>query len=433
MNQPSLQHQLNLGLSLTLAVLLLLLWWLTAGLMERLAEELISARLKHDAETLLQAVALGHDGTLSLTPDQIPHIYHRPLSGHYYQLQQGAQPIRSRSLWDAELPKTELPPGEQRSRYIDGPADQPLLLRVAGYRKQGQAFTLSLGEDISATRDRLLNFHLAFGLLTLTIIIASLLAQRIIVRRALRTLDTLRTELSQLEQGRISNLSEQVPAEIRPLVEELNRLLRLLSERLQRSRNGLGNLAHAVKRPINLIRQHLDRNQGPIDPAEIRRFTEDIRQLTERELKRARLAGAPTPGRLFDPRAELPQLLELLQRIHGDKRIDARLQIDTRAPLSADRDDMLELFGNLLDNAFKWAESRVQCRVSEHRITILDDGPGCEPALLRRITQRGARLDEATEGHGLGLAIVRDLVQLYGGTIRLENVKPQGLKVVVEL
>lgn len=429
---PSLQRQLNLGLSLTLAALLLVLWWLAAGLMAGLTEELIHARLEHDGETLLRAVRLTPRGQPEMDPERVPVIYQRPLSGHYFTLQGDGFHIRSRSLWDEELPASPLATGESRLEHQTGPAGQPLLVRSRGYRKQDQTFTLTVAEETSALQQLMRHFHIAFGILTLAMIGASLLAQALIVRRSLRSLDTLRQELALLEQGLVDSLSESVPREIQPLVREINRLLSVLAKRIHRSRNGLGNLAHAVKRPINLIRQQLDQGDNAPDPAEIRRLTEEIRRLTERELQRARLVGAATPGRLFSPGQELPALIELLKRLHADKGIRVELEI-AAPPLPADRDDMLELFGNLLDNAFKWAESRVLCRIRGRLITIQDDGPGCAPALLRQITERGVRTDEAVDGHGLGLAIVKDLITLYGGELQLENIQPHGLRVTVQL
>jgi signal transduction histidine kinase len=430
---PSLQRQLTLGLSLTLAALLLILWWLAAGLMENLAEELIQARLEHDSETLLQAVQITAEGGVAMNPERVPVIYQRPLSGHYFVLVWGGGQLRSRSLWDDDLPTQPLAAGISMQTRLTGPADQPLLALSQGYLKKGQSLTLLVAEETSALQRLMGRFHIAFGTLTLAIIVASLIAQGLIVRRSLRSLDTLRGELRLLEQGKLSTLSEGVPKEIKPLVQELNRLLTLLEKRLRRSRNGLGNLAHAVKRPINLIRQQLDRDTDPIAPQEIGRHIEEIRLLTERELQRARLVGAPTPGRLFFPRQELPDLIELLKRLHASKETHVELAIHHDAPLAADRDDMLELFGNLLDNAFKWAESRIACRIDGQTITIRDDGPGCASDKLKQISERGVRIDEAIEGHGLGLAIVKDLVNLYDGSMLLENLRPNGFQVTVTL
>jgi signal transduction histidine kinase len=434
----SLQHQLNIGLSLTLAALLLALWWFTAALIGMLAEELIAARLHHDAESLLQATRIGADGALEMDQRGIDAIYQRPLSGHYYMVQSAEHRLRSRSLWDHDLGRSSpLTAGQQRLARTEGPAQQPLLTLVAGFNKQGTDLTVTVAEDISSTNRQLRRFHWAFGLLTLLIILASLLLQRRVVRHSLQALDHLRQELRQLEQGRILTISQQVPNEVRPLVDEVNHLLLLLKQRLERSRNALGNLAHSLKRPINLIRQSLDDPASELDRQQIRRLSEEIRLLTERELKRARLAGNATPGKLFDAARELPQLLRVLERLHAPKRIRVELQLSGQEQLRADRDDMLELFGNLLDNAFKWATQQVRCCLSadrqDIRIVIEDDGPGCQPEMLRDITDRGARLDESREGHGLGLAMVRDLLELYGGAIEFANLTPFGFRVSVRL
>ena len=151
------------------------------------------------------------------------------------------------------------------------------------------------------------------------------------------------------------------------------------------------------------------------------RQVDTIRVLMERELKRARLAGGGVWGRSFDPATEIPPLLDALKSIYRDK----RLEIDSRIPAGmlfpVDRQDMLELLGNLLDNACKWAHRCVLLTVEQASglsMVVEDDGPGCPAEELEQLAQRGVRIDESASGHGLGLAIVRDVVENYGGSLR---------------
>jgi signal transduction histidine kinase len=150
----------------------------------------------------------------------------------------------------------------------------------------------------------------------------------------------------------------------------------------------------------------------------------DIGRRMERELKRARLAGGVSPGRHFDPAADLPALTDLLRRMYQDK----GLEIEAEAPrgtFPADREDMLELLGVLADNACKWAETQVRLTVALGtagiEIRVEDDGPGCPAPNLANLTQRGVRLDETVGGHGLGLAIAQEIVELYGGELALDR------------
>jgi signal transduction histidine kinase len=163
---------------------------------------------------------------------------------------------------------------------------------------------------------------------------------------------------------------------------------------------------------------------------------EQVQQRLNRELNRARLAGDALPGALFDCAGELPGLLATLNMIHGD-----HLKLSYRAAaglqLPWDREDVLELLGNLLDNACKWADAEVRLSVIEtvegFELSVEDDGPGIPEDRREQVFSRGTRLDEQTDGHGLGLGIVRDIVEAWGGVLQLQESEWGGLKVLIQL
>ncbi|MET0065477.1 MAG: sensor histidine kinase [Candidatus Thiodiazotropha sp.] len=411
---------MQIGLTVSLTLLMGLLWLFGAGAVERLTEDFIASRLEHDAEAVLGAMDLGQGVTL--VSAKINQIYHRPYSGHYYRVQMdNGEALASRSLWDYELKIPRLAFGESGRFHLPGPDGQRLLVWARGYRKQGQELTLAVAEDLlplKVQRDRFLKH---FALIALAGLLLLLILQGVVVRRAFQRLKPLRQDVQNLASGREQLLGEEVPTEFLPLVSEVNHLLHLLSTRNQRSRNAMGNLAHALKGPLNLLTRHIDQaaNRDP-GLAQAHEQVERIRVLMDRELRRAQLAGGRTLSERFDAQRDLPDLMHALRQIYRERDLLIESEIDRESNPFGDREDLLELLGNLLDNACKWAHSRVLCQVSGGpglKIVVEDDGQGLADERIETLTQRGRRLDESVVGHGLGLAIVNDVVQLYAGQI----------------
>jgi len=428
----SVQQRLQLGLATSVVLLMLLLWWLVAGAIEKFGEEFVQSRLEHDADSVLSALQVGENGVLQLTPGRMTNIYNQPFSGHYFIVLGDDKTLYSRSLWDESLAVSRLPKGEVRQWNVQGPAGQTLLMWAGGFQKQGQRFTLAVAEDLTPLSESLVRFNWYFAGLSLLTLLILLGVQHYIIRRSFRPLEKILHEVKNLQQGAVGQLSEKVPAEVRLLVREVNHLLRLLGERLQRSRNALGNLAHALKGPLSLLNQLGQQENVRALPglsASLKQQTDSIQQLMDRELKRARLMGQGVPGVRFSPQEEMPVLVDVLQRIFSVRNEQEKpLNIHWRAPevvFVFDRDDMLELIGNLLDNACKWARSQVRCELQgdKHHLQLVveDDGPGCNDEEIKQLTARGVRIDEAAPGHGLGLAIVRDVVDIYSGKLTLDR------------
>lgn len=434
----SLEYRLQFGLALSF-VLLMGLFWLAGNVaITHLTEDFVTSRLEHDAEGLLAALEPQADG-FQVNQGHLNPIYKQPFSGHYYQIRfAGGHLIGSRSLWDQSLDAPELSVGDVHQYQITGPAGQRLLLWAKGFRIHGMELTVAVAEDLSFIGEHRNRFQWAFALMAVLGVVVLLATQRMLVRRSFRRLEPVREDIRRLEQGKMGQLSEDVPTEIMPLVKEFNRLLTLLAQRLERSRNALGNLAHALKGPLNLLVQYQDSEEMGTTPeraAMLREQTERIRLLMDRELKRARLAGEGSPGQLFIPQDELPPLAELLGQIYREREMAIEWAVAPQVEPFGDREDMLELLGNLLDNACKWAKSRVACHMADgekFRIEIEDDGEGCSDESLDQLVRRGVRLDESVEGSGLGLAIAKDIVKLYGGEMRFgHSERLGGLRVEV--
>ena len=437
---PSLQARLGLGLLLSLVATFLVLWGLVSYAIRGLTEDYMSSRLAHDGETLLAALNFDKDGRPRLAAARIDPVYRRPFSGRYFQIRAGEAVLRSRSLWDQALTLPALAPGETRRLRLGGPQAQPLLVWVAGFRKQDRPLTLAVAEDLSGVEADIRRFQRLFALTAAALLLPLLVLQVLIVRTGLKPLDRVRREIRALERGEVRTLTPEVPREVAPLVHEVNRLLQIMGRRLQRSRNALGDLAHALKAPLTVLRQ-LRRDEALEAQPALREAlvaqTDTMQRVLERVLRRARLAGEGPAGAHFSLEADLPALVDTLRRMHPQREISFETEAPPAGTLALDREDLLELLGNLLDNACKWARRRVRLAIRANdtvHIVVEDDGPGVEPPALAGITRRGARLDESAEGHGLGLAIVKDVIDDYGGSIdfgRSESLG--GLRVNVRL
>lgn len=430
----SLQARLSTGLIIVLAILTVLTVAIGGYSLRRLAEDFVASRVEHDLETLLAALEFDADGHPQLAADRISATFRQPYSGHYYRIESAGVELCSRSLWDADLPLPPFAADRFTRTFADGPQGQSLLLVSRAFQVQGRSVTLVVTEDFSLVSAGLRHLLLQFGLIALILFGGLLLIQRLMVRRGLAPLDAIRRELARLARGEIPQLPVAVPDEVRPLVAELNRLLELLRQRQQRARHALGNLAHALKTPLTALTQLAEQppraETAEVWQQDLRQQLQQIRTLTEREMKRARIVGGGSPGQRVLLNREVADLIATLRLIHTDwnLRIETRIPADCTFP--GDRDDLLELLGNLLNNACEWAATMVRLTVGSNQqgvwLRVEDDGPGCPPEQLELLQQRGTRIDESRAGYGLGLAIAGDIVSQYGGTLHLGHSEELG-------
>jgi signal transduction histidine kinase len=432
----SIQRRLSLGLISVMVIVGLVLAQTSLWLFEVGLQRYLESGLRNDSENLLVALVRGPTG-VQLDEQRLSPAYQRPFSGHYFRIDFGDTHWRSRSLWDQELP--QLPQAGLKGNLQLGPEGQQLLVLRSDYKRFGQSISISVAQDYTPVREsfRLMRqIGLVIGLAALLLI---LILQRVTVRRALRPLETARNQIAQLQQGQRSQLDTQVPVELEPLVAQINHLLAHTEDSLKRSRNALGNLGHALKTPLAVLLSVASSEQLKDHPQLsklLREQLEQVQQRLNRELNRARLAGETLPGALFDCDGELPGLLATLNMIHGEH-LDLSYRVRPGLQLPWDREDLLELLGNLLDNACKWADAEIVLSISEtsegFRLTVEDDGPGIPESQRDQVFSRGTRLDEQTDGHGLGLGIVRDIVEVWGGVLLLQESGLGGLKVLIDL
>lgn len=303
------------------------------------------------------------------------------------------------------------------------PMTVTILAGAAAVEDQVQAFRLGLVRALSAA-----------GLILV-------IAQLIMLALAFRPLRRVAQDVASIESGRAARLMGGYPSELDPLARNVNRLLDTEQANQARYRNALDSLAHSLKTPLAVIRAGL-----AVDSPESRqamgKAAEDMDHLISTRLQRA---AASTRRTLAEPVAVAPQaerVVKALQKVYSRKMISADVRIDPELEFYGEKRDLLELMGNLFDNAFKYGSSRV--RISAGTVQpenvrpgfwmhVEDDGPGIDRARWERLLQRGVRGDERVEGHGLGLAIVLELVSAYGGNVSIEDSDLGGAKIVIEI
>jgi signal transduction histidine kinase len=261
------------------------------------------------------------------------------------------------------------------------------------------------------------------------------------VRRGLAGISQLRTRLADVHGGREARLEGRYVPEVQPLVDDLNALIEHREQAVRRAVAKAGDLAHGLKTPLAVLATEADRARTaglPDLAAAIDQQVERMRRQIDYHLAHARAAasGSRTGARAL-VRESAEGLTRTLVRLHADRQLAIEVRVTETVAVAVEREDLDEMLGNLLDNACKWARGRIvvdaiadQAAVS---ITVDDDGPGLRPNLRTAVLQRGVRADEHAPGHGLGLAIVRDLAEVYGGTVSLGDSPLGGLRVEVTL
>lgn len=433
----SLKSRLNIGVFIISLVFFSTLIVINIVFFNRFGEDFVQTRLQHDTDALLVNLKPGVDEKLVLSEDALNPIFLQPFSGHYYRVEMDHQIYLSRSLWDQTMAVSSLSVGEKNLIQGDGPADQRLLILEGAYLKEGQVIRIAVAEDYTPITTSLQSLTIALIFLNGGIVILLMLIQRFIVNRGMAPLRKTTEELSRIGSGDKDFLDEKVPEEVLPLVEEINKLMVMVDNRVKRSTTALGNLAHALKTPLALIEQNVSGEKDAAKPEQIKAATRQIKHQLDSELRRARIIGSSVHGQKIDLAKLVGPLLSTLKKIYHGKNIDFRVSIDPEATFIGDRHDMMELFGNLLDNASKWSETVVSIKVNvtdSLEITIEDDGPGISREKFEQVESRGIRLDEAGEGYGLGLSIVREIIDLNGAQIKYASSEAfGGLKIFIKM
>jgi signal transduction histidine kinase len=377
-------------------------------------------------------------------------LFDLPLSGWYWQVTRLDAPTRdvrsSRSLWDATLPQLGDPnaaaaPGGTRQGYAEGPEGQRLRIveQTIDLGEEGR-YLVAVAGDPAEVDEEIHSFDSALVLTFGVLAIVLLLTTTFQVRFGLAPLKRISEGLAAIRSGAAERLEGAFPVEIAPLARETNALIEANREIVDRARTHVGNLAHALKTPISvMLNEATSHGDNPL-ARKVCEQTEIMRDQVTRHLERARLAARVAAiGTVTEVRPVITALARTMEKIHHHRGIAIDVDAPDSARFRGEQQDLEEMVGNLVDNACKWAQSRVAVEaVSEKtdprddcrrlRIVVDDDGPGLSPQEREQVARRGRRLDETKPGSGLGLSIVVELANLYGGGLTLGTAPIGGLR-----
>ena len=458
MTRNSLRARLTIAALASITLALLVAAVSLVALFERHVERRIGAELVSRLNHLAAAVQIAPDGVIGIDPPPQDPRFDTPLSGLYWQVDDpsagaaGVGLLRSRSLWDTALvmPPDPLPAGTVHAHRLPGPGGQRLLVRERSIRVDGApdatrgAATRTLRLAVAQHRAELAAARNAFAadMLPYLGVIAMLLglATWVQIRTGLAPLERLRQAVYAVRAGASERLPEHYPDEVLPLVAEVNALLAAREAAVAQARSWTADLAHGLKTPLTALAadaQRLRREGKPDLARDLEQLAEHMRRRVDRELIRARIrTGNRTRQARADVVDAVRRLVGTLKRTPDGARIDWQITAPDTANAALAADDLLELLGNLLENAAKWAHERVEVRITagdDIRLDIADDGSGVPAEQLHRLGERGLRLDERKAGSGLGLAIARDVVEAYGGGLDFRQATIGGLAVQVSL
>ncbi len=426
----SLTTRLVLAALVWLALLLAIGGWVLASAFRSTVEREFEHRLDALQRGLIAVAEVAPDGSITLSRSLGEPRFDQIYSGWYWQIATADSLVRSRSLWDAKL-ATHTQSGTRQVRTDRGPQGEPLLVVEYDVELAGRPVHVLVAGDLREVAQEVIQFNLllfgAMGLLAAGLVVAILLQ----VRFGLAPLRRLRADLEQVKGGTAARLDGDYPQEVAGLAQTMNAVLDHDADLIERARTHVGNLAHGLKTPLSLL-------QSEIDPKAVRTQAQVMKRLIEHHLARATaVAGSGRAlGTVVAVRPALEELRAALVRIHAEKHLTIEVAAQDVA-FRGEREDLDEILGNLMDNACKWARTRVRARaeLADGRLalTVEDDGSGMTSAEAEEASRRGARLDEMAPGWGLGLAIVADLVALYGGSVAFGRSDLGGLAVRVKL
>jgi signal transduction histidine kinase len=445
---PSLARRLFLSAAAVSLIVLVVIGVVLSSLYRNAVERAFDRRINVFLRNIVAEIA-NNPKSPTIEPETLGEpLFFIPASGWYWQITRLTEPQDkkySRSSPEGGFPTLQSlnvveTYGGFRQAYLPGP-DGQRLRAVERYLDLGDdgRFFLFIAGDSFEIEDEASDFNdallLTFGFIWLAFM-AIIWFQ---VRYGLRPLKNISEALSEIRSGQTERLQGNFPKEVAPLASEVNALLDTNREIVDRARTHVGNLAHALKTPLSVLMNESASIKGAT-AEKVREQLGFMRDQVQRHLERARIAArVAVVSTTIEVAPVIEMLVRTMEKIHRERGVVLRAQLNPETKFRGEQQDLEEMVGNLVDNACKWAASRVDIEMfvlsspkiggaSSFRIQVDDDGPGLAPAEREQVLHRGKRLDESTPGTGLGLSIALDLAKLYSGSLKLGSSPLGGLR-----
>ncbi len=447
----SLRLRLLAGTLVWVVISILVAGWGLGQLFHQHVEAQFDTELKNHLDQLTAQLIVDEQNRAQIRSLPSDPRLNKPLSGLYWQIDRMATAgersaravLRSRSLWDETLavPADTPTDGEIHRHRIEGPQGIALRTLERTVTIDTHSLRLMVAANESLMTGPVAEFKghlwLALGLLGIGLTFAAFMQ----VFVGLAPLLSMRDALGRVRLGDTRKMEGTFPSEIMPLVNEFNAVLAQYAEVVARSRTQTGNLAHALKTPLSVLANAADAPDRRDDDLArlVASQVDTVRKQVDYHLHRAQAAASvEVPGMRTAVEPVIQGLVRVMQRVHADRQLDFVVLPDPlNLAFRGEEQDLQEMLGNLIDNASKWARSRIEIRVSSQsgklRVTVDDDGNGIDQSERNVVLRRGVRADEQVPGTGLGLAITDDLARMYGGDLVLAQSRLGGLQVSLTL
>lgn len=408
----------------------------------------MSGSLDERADRIVAGLAVDANGRVSFDNRLVSEEFRFIFSGWYWQLEAEGTVYRSRSLWDSSLDVAMARPvaGSVELLTLRGPRDELLYGLARNFHVAGHAYRLHVYGPAETSRKDMASIDRILMVMLGGLALAMVAGMYVQVWLGLRPLRRLHDALQRIHAGEADRAGSDYGPDLDPLAAEIDEVLERNARVVARARGNAADLSHALKKPLALL--NVQSRSAEVDGTEVRRQVDTMNRMIERHLARA--GSGAGDRRRIDVNECLQGLIGLMQTLHAARGIDWQLDVPGRVFWRGESTDLEEMLGNLLDNAGKWARSRVvvtvrlltqptteddgmRSRTGLLAICIEDDGAGLDDDEIARAIRRGQRFDESTEGSGLGLVIANDIAETYEGRLELGRSPLGGLHVTLRL